>query len=323
MTRPKRRTIVTAAAVAVVTGLALLVAVGSSPAACTSCHRVLGEISEPLAHSQVGCYSCHAPRIGDKVAFKADEILRMYPRALFGGAPSGPVRETAREACLSCHEDIIGAVLPGDGGYRIDHAACAPEASCDGCHSMTAHGTAVRWKRQPIMEDCTSCHRLENVTDECDACHTGKTRERRLEAGPWQVTHGRNWRTVHGMGDLESCQTCHPDDYCAKCHKVQVPHAKTFGAEHGDAAKTDRKSCTTCHKSDQYCTACHGIEMPHPAGFLRQHSKIAKNTEDPVCERCHTPEDCRRCHTRHIHPGFARQAAGLGIPKVPGQGGDR
>lgn len=298
---------------------AAVVAAGSSPRACSACHGEIAKAQQASAHASTGCYRCHAPGIADKVAFKATELFVMYPAALTGGGLSGPVAETPRDGCLSCHRDVLDEVAPGNSGIRIDHAECAPGATCDSCHAPTAHGKQVRWARQPVMEDCTSCHKEQDASIECDTCHAGKLQTERLAAGPWQVTHGPDWEQVHGMGDLESCSTCHAEDYCVKCHKVEVPHTKTFGSEHGAAAIADKKSCFDCHKSKAYCDSCHGIEMPHPAGFLERHSRVAVNVFDPACERCHAPEDCERCHKRHVHPGFAREAAGL-KPPVPGAG---
>ena len=304
------------------TAFALTVAagVGSSSGVCESCHRAVVVATEKSAHAAVPCSDCHAPG-AEAVGFRADVILRMYPSKLLGGEPSGAVRETSRKACLTCHGSVLSAVTQaGPRGLRINHAACATEATCDSCHSATAHGAEVRWVRGPVMEDCIACHREQAVTTECTVCHEGRNETERLATGPWQVTHGPKWRQTHGMGDLDSCVTCHPKDYCVRCHKVSVPHDERFGAQHGGIASADVKSCQGCHRSKRFCDACHGVPMPHPGGFLRRHSKDAKTVTNPACQRCHAVEDCRRCHERHIHPGNARASSGL-QPPVPG-GGD-
>lgn len=309
--------IVAAVVLALLLGGAVTVSVASSPKACVSCHRGLVAASASSPHSSTGCVACHAPGVSGRVALSWAELTRMVPGALVGAKPSGPVLETSRDACLTCHEDVLAGLTSGTGGYKINHATCAPGATCDSCHSTTAHGAATRWKRQPIMEDCTSCHTRKGASVECATCHTGRDRKERVAVGPWQVTHGPNWQQTHGLGALDSCVTCHPRDYCVRCHGVEVPHPATFGSEHGQAAIADRASCTVCHKSAALCDSCHGVAMPHADGYLKIHSTEAKSIDNPRCMRCHSVLDCVRCHERHVHPGNAKESAGLHPSQPP------
>lgn len=297
----KARGIATLVASALLVLLVATVAVGSSPKVCASCHGEVSAAMRSTAHEATGCYDCHAPG-ASVVAFKVREIFSMYPSALVGRSPSGPVEDTTRAACLGCHDGVLKRVTDGTSGLRIRHADCAPGATCDTCHSIVAHGDQVRWPREPIMEDCTRCHLAEDVTVECDTCHLGRQEKDRLVVGPWQVTHGPTWESSHGMGDLRSCAVCHPNDYCVRCHEVVIPHPADFGAEHGTIS-LESDSCTVCHKTRDFCDSCHGIEMPHPADYLRKHSSEAGTVDNPQCVRCHTVQDCERCHTRHVHPG--------------------
>lgn len=293
---------------AVVLLLAIIVAVaaaGTSRIACASCHGQLSEAAASRKHADVSCLACHAPAVSDKVAFVWAQWTRMLPGRLAGRGISGPVTETRRGACLSCHSDVYSAVVGSNLGLRIKHSSCAPDASCDECHSAVAHGARTRWIRQPVMERCTACHLRRGASIQCDTCHAGKYQRERLASGPWQVTHGKGWRTAHGMGNLESCATCHPRDYCATCHGVAIPHDLAFGKEHGVLAQAPGAGCAVCHKSRDFCTACHGVPMPHPAGFLKVHSKAAGTVDNPACERCHDRPDCVACHIRHVHPGGA------------------
>lgn len=299
--------------------VALLVAgAGSLPIVCGACHSAQASELAASGHAGTGCYSCHAPGVS-AIAFKGAEITRMYPRALIGQKPSGAVAETARAACESCHDSMTAAVgtTEGSTGIRIAHASCADEATCDSCHAPVAHGVAVRWKREPVMEDCTACHQDESVSVDCDTCHTEREKADRLEAGPWQITHGPNWKSTHGMGDLKSCSVCHPDDYCVRCHGSVIPHAASFGREHGQAAVEARDKCMECHQQAAYCDSCHGVEMPHPEGFIKTHAEEAETVSNPQCVRCHTVEDCGLCHERHTHPGGANMfpASGSSYPK--------
>jgi len=120
------------------------------------------------------------------------------------------------------------------------------------------------------------------------------------------------WRETHGMGDQDTCQTCHPADFCAKCHGVPVPHPIDFGASHGQAAIENPSACLTCHKSEEtFCDTCHGTEMPHPADYIQAHVTIAQGDSDPRCIRCHVQSDCSACHALHTHPGGA---SGVPVP---------
>lgn len=164
------------------------------------------------------------------------------------------------------------------------------------------------------MELCVACHRSAKAPVACDTCHSARTERERLRQGPWQITHGAQWSKTHGLGSIRSCDTCHPEDYCVRCHGTVLPHPPGFGQSHGDEAKRDLKVCASCHDTGTLCTPCHGVEMPHGDGFLKQHSSLAKGLDDPSCTRCHDTEDCVACHVRHVHPGNAAK---------PAPGGDR
>lgn len=309
-TARSRKSVPLAAAAILVAVTVFAAVVGSTPASCGRCHGRFTAVSG--SHRDVGCYACHLEqgRWG-LVAQKGDEFLRMYPMRLLSRGPSGPTKRTAARACLACHSEVLEHLVVA-GGHRIQHAACASGTSCDPCHSTVAHGSAIRWKTRPVMEQCVSCHKTRNVSIACDTCHTNEARRDGRTQGPWQVTHGKNWRVMHGMGDLQTCVTCHAEDFCKKCHGIALPHPATFGASHGETALKDRSACTTCHESAGFCTACHGgFQMPHPAGFLKTHARSAKSKNDPACVRCHEASDCTTCHGYHIHPGGSK---GVPVP---------
>jgi hypothetical protein len=317
-TTTRRRAPLLALSVAGVFVLLLVVLVGgSSPTVCATCHGEAVEAQRASVHATSGCYDCHAATVSEVVAFKSFEVFRMYPYALIGREPSGPVRETARHACLECHGSVLQATLPGASGIKIAHDPCAPGVSCDSCHASVAHGEVVRWPRQPVMQDCTACHVESNTSVDCETCHEGRLQSERIDEGPWQVTHGPNWQQTHGMGELDSCETCHPDDYCVDCHGVEIPHRATFGSRHGEEAIAMSDSCETCHTSTAFCDACHGIDMPHAEDYIVIHAEDAGGLkENPTCMRCHALEDCESCHLRHIHPGGVKD--GLVLPQLGG-----
>ncbi len=289
----------------------------SQKVVCSACHKAQVRALASGPHSEASCYGCHLESGAWSIpGQKASEWFRMYPAAVLSRKPSGPVLETSRHACLSCHEDVMDGDVTQSKGLRILHEQCAKSGTCDTCHSATAHASSIRRPREALMEDCTSCHRAEQASTDCVTCHTGKAEADRLTAGPWQVTHGPNWKKMHGLGRLDSCQTCHDSQYCVRCHQVPMPHGQEFGSTHGEYAKKSKAACLACHKAETFCTSCHGgTPMPHPASFLRRHGDIASDRNDPTCKRCHAIDDCDHCHANHVHPGNARNSNGL--PAVP------
>lgn len=285
--------------------LGAFVFTSSQSSVCSSCHPAQAAALRVSVHRAADCYTCHL-RGGwwGIVEAKTDEVLRMYPRTLLGKNLSmAPCARVSRKSCTSCHRQLPKKTEVR--GLIIRHGTCAAAPRpCDDCHSSIAHGRKVRWPRRPLMDECLDCHERRRAPKECVTCHAGRLdRKERLENGPWQVTHGSNWKKTHGMGRLSTCRTCHDDKTCIRCHATVLPHPKTFMRTHGNEALTAEAECTTCHAAKEFCERCHGFAMPHPVGFLKVHAKQAAGGEDPRCIKCHRPMDCRNCHIAHTHPG--------------------
>lgn len=299
--------------------LVLVSAIGSSPVVCASCHSMRASATSLAASSHTGidCYRCHlASGAWSWPAFKARELLVMYPAAMLGRGVSGADDGVPDTGCVSCHDRVLRSTLEGK-GTRIAHRTCAEGRLCSDCHGTESHGKAARWVRQPYMDDCVGCHLREKATTECDACHVEKSTAERIARGPWQVTHGPEWRKTHAMGDLALCETCHPASKCVSCHGVPLPHPADIGRTHGTLADEPGAKCADCHDRKGFCDVCHGVPMPHPADFLPTHSKIAKSRADASCMKCHYRYDCDTCHTKHTHPGNTRGTLrGKGLPGV-------
>ncbi len=298
--------------------LVVVLAAGSSSSACVSCHAMRPYAPDDAsAHAAVGCYRCHLENgTWDWPGHKSVELLRMYPATLFGGTSvRGMSAQVSSKPCLDCHDGVFKRVTERN-GLRVRHETCVPDGNdCSACHSAAIHGSASRWARQPVMEDCVACHRRLKAPADCDTCHQGRSESERLARGPWQVTHGARWKDTHGMGALEYCSTCHPDDYCVACHGIPMPHTVDFGRIHGALSTEPGVECAQCHKSREFCDDCHVHEMPHPADFLPNHSSIAVDREDTTCLSCHPSEACWNCHEKHAHPGMTEGTLGGGGAK--------
>lgn len=316
MTKASRRIAVPVLALTAV-ALVVLSTVSSSTAVCGACHSMKPYIQalDASPHASVGCYSCHLQAgAWDYPAFKLAELGRMYPRA--GEATlTRPASLLSAAACLRCHAEVNDTTTEGN-GLRIRHRTCAVGGTCDGCHAATAHGDASRWKRTASMEACVGCHLDTKAATACDTCHKLRTTTERLKARPWATTHSTGWSDSHGLGELRYCRTCHPTEFCVKCHKVALPHDAEFPKRHGaDALRAD-STCSTCHDRAQFCDSCHQVAMPHPTGFLAEHSTAARGPADARCLKCHQQGDCDRCHDEHI------KASGSASGTPAAQGGD-
>lgn len=255
-------------------------------------------------HTSVSCYRCHTDSVWSLTQQKNNEVTHMYPAALLGqGEVESPASPVTSAPCRDCHSAIFENLTVKD-GLSISHADCVrPGDSCSACHTAALHGNASRWIRQPVMEDCVACHVDEGASTDCDTCHEGRLETERLAEGPWQVTHGRNWRETHGAGTISACVTCHEPEYCADCHGVPLPHEVGFGDTHGGDAIENREACESCHDPVAFCNECHRVPMPHPDTFLEEHPTIADGYEDESCLDCHVKRDCDNCHVLHTHPG--------------------
>jgi len=270
---------------------------------CASCHMVddFAKATEASSHATVPCAQCH---VSNDAFSRTSYGVHVVRHTLVPGQDSvGRSASTVpNDACLTCHSDGIEGIAEVN-GLRIEHSKCAAGSQCTDCHSATAHGTQVSWVRTYTMDGCLHCHGQEDEVVKCDTCHSERSARDRLVVGPWRVTHGKNWRHTHGMGDQLTCSACHPKGYCAKCHGPGLPHGPGFLAEHSAVALSPGQKCLTCH-TKTFCTDCHGIQMPHPKGFPT-HSSLVKKNGDKVCRSCHSQKDCTQCHELHVHPGGA------------------
>ena len=291
------------------------VAVGSTAATspgCESCHaRVDESVASAAAgpHAGVECASCHVPSgVAERVSFSTRVVFGMTLR--LGARGDRGASAVPDATCLSCHQDVMSGVITSK-GYLIDHAVCAEGSACTDCHSATAHGETTTWKRTADMGQCLGCHSARDAAASCDTCHDPHTKSERLAVGgAWSVTHGAQWKTTHGMGDLGTCSACHARNYCIDCHGVELPHAERYvESAHSAEAKAAPASCTGCHQP-AFCDSCHGVEMPHPAAFVQGHSAYVEENSDASCARCHTESDCETCHVKHVHPVTLEQMEG-------------
>lgn len=154
------------------------------------------------------------------------------------------------------------------------------EATCLDCHKEASSATTAVTMLLPKIEDCYVCHdqaemnwtvpadgsspwpmpERELIFDhskhvaqglECAACHAGIENATKAPSG--------------GMPPMALCTDCHGErelkDDCTVCHsQVQLlrpkDHVADWVLDHPITARSDAKSCETCHR-ESYCSECH------------------------------------------------------------------
>jgi len=304
----KKSTIVFAVVGIVIVIANSISALSSQPSFCGLCHGHEYNAWQKSKHSKLNCNFCH--RRPDTISFIGQrlDVVRMVvlsPSVLLNRQPV--VAKVPSVACRSCHADTNKTVV--NKNIRINHTAIVKaNYACTECHSTVVHGKAVPNPRISSMDKCVGCHAAGRPGADCKICHVENVGQiDRTFKGPWQITHSKEWRKLHGMGDVKSCQVCHSSDFCLMCHSVTMPHPDSWLNIHGDEARKSRQGCLKCHQ-ESLCNSCHQIEMPHPATFLEAHPRIVGKSGTKVCYSCHQKQGCDRCHAQHIHPGLPKDA---------------
>lgn len=313
---PVMVSVVTSAAV--VLWIAVTIALGvltQSPATCTGCHsmRIYSE-SATQAHGSLECRACHRGPGGLAILGEGFGMQRWIAAEATGVTPR--ISAFDDSPCRDCHEEELLETRVRH-GIRIRHVEFV-DRPCLDCHGGTGHELERRLYGTALMEECTECHSAAPADpDTCDLCHDPGSQRGNEKPTTWRVTHGPNWKTTHGMGDLRTCVTCHEPERCASCHGVSLPHPPVWHRSHGkDLTAESRKACMTCHE-EKWCVQCHGgMTMPHVDSYIMMHQVDAKS-EPKTCTLCHVPESCDDCHRLAAHP----QVDGVAGHEIEGASG--
>lgn len=278
---------------------------------CSICHSQEVRAWAKSPHKKNNCTYCHTSSKESPLTTRAKFNAWVVSYAF--NSYDRPVKAHVEDkACTSCHSKDIKKTITRN-GITVSHKGILENGGhCTNCHNTVAHDKATTNPTYPSMGSCVVCHEKNGLSKDCDTCHS-KTKGRFVaENGAWKITHGKNWKTLHGAGDLRTCTTCHSEDRCRKCHNSTLPHPDDWLLYHGNEAKSDRKACLDCH-AEGFCNNCHQTKMPHPDNFLPSHPEEARRIGKDKCLNCHKTEDCDSCHTKHIHPSPATIKKVLGI----------
>lgn len=282
------------------------VAASTSPQFCAVCHRSQAAALERSSHKRINCNTCHRRNdFFDVFAWRTKVVGMVFHQITF--LYQRPVvANVSRDGCLQCHGYVLMEVTRRN-ALKVSHKEINDASyRCTECHNTVAHPAATTNPKFPTMDKCSICHDNKQVSASCEVCHMKDVSKRRRVETSWRITHGPQWKRLHGMGDLNTCITCHDSNDCRRCHNTTLPHPDYWLELHPRDAKADMNGCYQCHHKS-YCLSCHGTSMPHGDDFLKRHSSVVKKNGKKTCEKCHLESGCTSCHARHIHPGLKRE----------------
>jgi hypothetical protein len=266
-------------------------------------------------HAQLGCYTCHAPRVSLKPS-RACETCHAREDHHKGRFAKFPM-------CATCHDQLRWKPVTAfnhDARTHFRLTGKHADATCRACHRGR---DPSQFERFAAGIQCMQCHRHETAhagkftNDQCLGCHK-MAGSRGAKASAQGRFHGPDssfpldgghvgvacirchpkpnpsadnvWEVSSQCGPL-----CHPDrlhkgslgNDCERCHEGGFWKASRF--DHDRDAKFAlvgfhrQAGCARCHPSrvykpvDSRCVACHGKDDAH-AGALGL-----------ACEKCHEP----------------------------------
>ncbi|MBI5476788.1 MAG: hypothetical protein HY964_08650 [Ignavibacteriales bacterium] len=206
------------------------------------------------------------------------------------------------ESCKTCHEDVLAnncsyCHLDPDNIQPLKQHPreiifshekhTAKSIECTNCHRGLDEVKYASSDNMPSMDLCVTCHEKNNVSKDCNTCHTnliGLIPKTHLE-GEFKKDHKRQTRFG---GVANNCSTCHDESFCQNCHagielkkydskkeystdpsariqlkdspkelKLQQVHELNYKFTHSIDARSKRIDCNSCHDQSTFCVECH------------------------------------------------------------------
>jgi hypothetical protein len=262
----------------------------------TQAHGALAQASGAscaTCHARSSCQQCHTGPLGEPTitGMPLPEAggasgVRLNAKALpwktvSGTSATTPAPQGTRFAMLQpLRPDSVRGTLPRQAqvhpvGFARTHGvqASTDRPSCEGCHTKSY----------------------------CAQCHAGES-TRRFHPANFAARHA-----PEAYGRETDCQQCHSREvFCRSCHMQlgMTSKGKTGGGyhngaqiwiiQHGQAARQELQSCTTCHQQRD-CMQCHSNTgrniNPHGPGFNAEKAYKANRL---TCFRCHLKDPLGR-----------------------------
>jgi len=276
---------------------------GANVARCATCHTA------------DRCVACHVDTDRPEIAAMAfaPESMDLPPAKAHYSRPATHVDEgwfgehgtqASRQACATCHtaDDCRSchiAPLPEPVTQLPSRAEVVapgvgimphPPESHEGFFFMEVHSVLAAGDQT----SCNTCH----VETFCVDCHEGPV------GGGYHPSGFVARHAADAFGREMECANCHDTQvFCRSCH-VQVgltsvgrlgpgyhEGAGTWLLRHGQAARQNLESCTSCHRQND-CTQCHGV-----LGAF----KVSPHSRDFDAQRAweQSPRTCFACHIKN------------------------
>ena len=286
-----------------------------APSACVACHK-----KQDVHQGKLGkrCDNCHVPAGWRKSGFDHDRKTDFPLRGKHGEVacvlchPANRYKKTPRR-CVACH-----AVNDAHGGRYGQ--------KCQTCHAERG------WKRIHFDHDRKTDFPLRgrHAKVVCDACHTGRLYEQKLET---RCVACHRHDDVHKGRNGTKCESCHSPKSWRKSsfdhdRKTDFPlrgkHRKLVceACHRGGAGEKLKTACIACHKErdvhggqmGKACERCHNANSWQEKVFFEHditRFPLIGMHAVAACEACHlttryqdAPMKCVACHQdKDVHEG--------------------
>lgn len=245
------------------------------------------------------------------------------------------------------HAQMADISLSCDGCHHYNTAG--PIEKCSKCHEEKRSRKDITRPdlKGAMHRQCYTCHRQWSHANDCSYCHLPKDKDTpQALTSKANLMSGKNhpeyeaqpkivYETNYPQGKVVtffhdehvnlfglSCQSCHKNDNCIKCHESGVTHDKP--RKHNMKGKSHEqihKNCSSCHK-DNSCDKCHLSSQKerfnHTAatGF-----DLGPNHSRLACNRCHAKtnpmdkpsKNCASCHKDFTAGKFNHSRTGIAL----------
>ncbi len=305
---------------------------------CQNCHEADSGFRKRNPSSFIPeCKKCHQKEVPlQSFAHGVPEHVYPHSEIFTGTALHGEVFFQDQQKCQDCHGEKL------DGGKS--------KISCNDCHQLYPHSETFK-KCSSLKEGCAHGETFIKDRDSCNKCHElnsdkpgklGNTVVKSCQQChdyPHDISnwtdgneHGKKFVELWNKSDPHktprevSCNDCHAKDSafrkrheniaisdCKKCHKVDIPHRRTFidmqhHENHSDVVEAHFAQCQLCHLDSslpephtvkkyrklfpenyvigpiEACVKCHQNERPEEEETLTM-------SQNPSCLTCHEDDE--------------------------------
>ncbi|MDD5362373.1 MAG: cytochrome c3 family protein [Ignavibacteria bacterium] len=299
------------------------------------------------------CQSCHAGDYPNKNDPMLRACLRNSMLATFHFSPEGPdevvidaMSENYNGVAFShkIHAQMSDMSTGCSGCHHYNTSGRL--LSCLECHDSkrSREDITVPDLKAAYHRQCLTCHKQWFHENGCSTmCHTRKTSNSTGSVQSPPSVKGKThpplkepmkmvWETNSETGKIVtffhnehnkifniSCETCHKQDNCLKCHENKKHDDYSGTVKIKKSFENHHKACIDCHKGSS-CQKCHRDSEREPFNHVQSSGWVLKSYHSQLsCAKCHgsqTPykkldRNCTSCHKNFITGNFEHGKAGL------------